>query len=129
MDTQLKARHGWPAGLAAAGVAWYAADSLRHRRESGDGYDLRGAVDAGDPAFLRAAEALTGAPISWGDDVALLINGDRIFPAFLETIRRAERTLCLLTYVYWRAAQVAEAVCEPPARACAVTCCSMPSAR
>ncbi len=109
------ARHGWPAGLAVAGAAWYAADSLRHRREGGAGYDLRGEVDASDESFLRAAEALTGAPISWGDDVELLINGDQIFPCFLETIRSAQRTLCLETYVYWKgdiSIQLAEALCE-----------------
>ena len=39
------ARYAWPAGVGAAGVAWYAADSLRHRRESGHGYRLRGEVD------------------------------------------------------------------------------------
>ena len=41
----------------------------------------------GTDGFLRAAEALTGAPISWGNDVDLLINGDQIFPCYLETIR------------------------------------------
>src|SRR5688572_1988852 len=89
------ARYGWPAGVAAAGLAWYAADSLRHRRESGHGYDLRGELDPAGPQFLRAAEALTGAPISWGNEAELLINGDAIFPAYLETVRGAERTLCL----------------------------------
>src|SRR5688572_31067991 len=39
------ARYAWPAALGAAGVAWYGADSLRHRRESGHGYDLRGQLD------------------------------------------------------------------------------------
>jgi cardiolipin synthase len=109
------ARWAWPTGLAVAGGAWYAADSLRHRRESGHGYELRGECRPGTEGFLRAAEALTGAPISWGSDVQLLINGDRIFPCYLETIREAERTLCLLTYVYWRgdiAHEVADAVCE-----------------
>ena len=41
------------------------------------------------------------------------INGDRIFPAFLETIASAERTLNVQTYVYWRgeiAEQVAAAI-------------------
>jgi cardiolipin synthase len=112
----LRARYAWPAGVAVAGSAWYAADSLRHRRESGDGYDLRGGeLDVRDTAFLRAAEALTGAPISWGDDVDLLINGDAIFPCYLETIRAAQRTICLTTYVYWRgdiAHEVAAALCE-----------------
>jgi cardiolipin synthase len=64
---------------------------------------------------MRAAEALTSAPISWGSEVELLINGDQIFPAMLETIRGAEQTLCFETYVYWRgdiAVDVAEALCE-----------------
>ena len=73
-----------------SGGAWYARESLRHRREQGDGYELHGdALDVGDREFLRAAEALTGAPISDGNDVELLINGDRIFPAFVETIEQA----------------------------------------
>ena len=64
---------------------------------------------------MRAAEALTGHPINEGCEVELLINGDQIFPAMLETIRGAEETLCLETYVYWRgdiASEIAEAVCE-----------------
>jgi cardiolipin synthase len=94
----------WPAGIAAALAARYAAESLRHRREHGDdGYTLHGdALDVRDERFMATCEALTGAPISVGDDVDLLINGDEIFPAFLETIRGAERTINLLTYVYWR---------------------------
>jgi cardiolipin synthase len=105
----------WPTGLALALAARYGTESLRHRRESGHGYDLQAELDVRDPGFLRAAEALTGAPISWGDDVELLINGDAIFPCYLDTIRSAERTICLLTYVYWRgdiAREVAEALCE-----------------
>jgi len=87
------ARYAWPAGVAGAGLAWYAADSLRHRREGRHGYELRGQADPAGPDFLRAAEAITGAPISWGNDVELLINGDRIFPCYLDTIRGARRTL------------------------------------
>jgi cardiolipin synthase len=69
----------------------------------------------GDGAFLRAAEALTGAAISTGNDVELLVNGDRIFPALLETIGAARRTVNLLTYVYWKgdvAHDVAQALCD-----------------
>jgi cardiolipin synthase A/B len=111
------ARYAWPAGLGVAAAAWYGTESLRHRRESGHGYDLCGAgeLDVRSPTFLRACEALTGAPISWGNDVELLINGDAIFPCYLDTIRRAQRTVCLLTYVYWRgdiAHDVAGALCE-----------------
>jgi cardiolipin synthase len=113
----VRAAYAWPAGLGVALAARYGTESLRHRRESGHGYDLHGAdeLDVREPGFLRAAEALTGAPISWGDEVELLINGDAIFPCYLDTIRNAERTLCLLTYVYWRgdiADEVADALCE-----------------
>jgi cardiolipin synthase len=100
---KVRARYAWPAGLGAWAAAWYASESLRHRREQGQGYQLRGdRLAVGDREFLRAAEALTSAPISEGNDVELLVNGDRIFPAFLETIAAAERTVNLLTYVYWR---------------------------
>jgi cardiolipin synthase len=108
-------RWAWPAAIGAAGIAWYAADSLRHRREGKHGYDLVHDVEVGDPGFLRAAEALTGAPISEGNDAELLINGDAIFPAFLETVRSAERTLDIETYIYWTgdiAKEVAAAICE-----------------
>jgi cardiolipin synthase len=113
---RIRARYAWPAGLATFGAAWYSSESLRHRREQGHGYQLRGErLDVGDREFLRAAEALTAAPISDGNDVELLINGDRIFPAFLDTIENAERTINLLTYVYWRgdiARDVAQLLCR-----------------
>ena len=105
----------WPAGLAAAAVAWYVSDSLRHRRDGAFGYDMGADLEVDSPDFVRAAEALTGAPISEGNDAELLINGDQIFPAVLETIRSAERTLNLETYVYWRGditSEVAAAVGE-----------------
>ena len=109
------ARYAWPAGVGAAGVAWYAADSLRHRRESGHGYELRGEVDVADETFLRAAEALTGAPVSFGNDAELLINGDQIFPSYIGSIRHAEETVNMLTYAYWRgeiAIEVADTLCD-----------------
>jgi cardiolipin synthase A/B len=93
----------WPAGLAAAGLAWYASESLRHRREDRHGYELRGeALSVGDHAFLRACEALTSAPVSEGNELEVLINGDEIFPAYLEAIRSARATINLETYVYWQ---------------------------
>jgi cardiolipin synthase len=105
----------WPAAIGAALTAWYASDSLRHRREGAFGYDMGAEVEVGSPDFIRAAEALTGAPIAEGSDVELLINGDAIFPAILETIEGAEKTLNLETYVYWRGDitdRIAGAICE-----------------
>jgi len=106
----------WPAGIAAWAALWYASDSLRHRREQGQGYQLRGEqLDVHDDDFLHAAEALTGATISVGNDVELFVNGDRIFPVLLDTIREARRSVNLLTYVYWQgdiAHDVAGLLCE-----------------
>src|SRR5215212_2047818 len=109
------ARYAWPAGVATAGLAWYSADSLRHRREGGHGYRLRGEVDVREASFLRAAESLTGEPVSFGNDAELLINGDQIFPAYLGAIRDANETVNLLTYAYWRgdiAVEVADTLCR-----------------
>jgi cardiolipin synthase len=106
-------RYGPSATLGAAAVGWYAADSLSHRREGAFGYDLEESVPVESTEYLRACEALTGAPISHGNEAELLINGDQIFPAFLETIDSAQRTLCVQTYIYWRgdiARDVAEAI-------------------
>ena len=97
------ARRYWPLGAAAAlGLCWYAADSLRHRREGAFGYEIGTDIEVRSEDFLRAAEALTGFPVTEGNRAELLINGDNIFPAFLETIASAERTLNVQTYVYWR---------------------------
>ncbi len=109
------ARWAYPAGVATLLGAWYASDSLRHRREQGSGYQLGDdAPSVADDAFLRTAEALTAAPISVGNTIELYVNGDAIFPALLETIGAAQHTVNLLTYVYWQgdiAQDVAEALC------------------
>jgi cardiolipin synthase len=106
----------WPAAIAVGALGWYASDSLRHRREQGQGYTLRGdELDVGSDDFLRATEAITSAPISRGNAIELFINGDEIFPAMLETMRGAQRTLNFLTYLYWSgeiAGRVAAALCE-----------------
>lgn len=106
----------WPTAIAVALVARYAADSLRHRREQGDGYELRGeSIEVGSDAFLHATEALTMAPITHGNDIELLINGDEIFPAMLETMAGAKCSLNFLSYLYWSgdiACEIADALCE-----------------
>ncbi|MEE8599991.1 phospholipase D-like domain-containing protein [Euzebya tangerina] len=46
-------------------------------------------------------EGVTGSHVIPGNEVEVLRNGEQIFPAMLEAIRSAERTVDLLTYVYW----------------------------
>lgn len=49
----------------------------------------------------RTLEALLGSPTMEGNRVTVLRNGDEIFPAMLEAIEGAERSIDLLTFVYW----------------------------
>jgi len=106
----------WPTAIAVGAVAWYASDSLRHRREQGDGYELRGGdIAVGSDEFLHATEAITMAPITHGNDVELFINGDEIFPAMIETMRGARHSLNFLSYLYWSgdiACEIADALCD-----------------
>jgi cardiolipin synthase len=97
-DVNWRPHIAWAAGLTVAGATWYAMGSLAHRREQRHGYELRGGeLAVGSPEYLRAAEALTSAPISGGNDLEVLVNGDRIFPVFLDTIRAARKTVNLET--------------------------------
>jgi cardiolipin synthase A/B len=50
----------------------------------------------------RTLEGVIGVPATEGNLVDVLVNGDRIFPAMLEAIDEARRTIDLLTFVYWR---------------------------
>ncbi|HEX4942378.1 MAG TPA: phospholipase D-like domain-containing protein [Actinomycetota bacterium] len=50
----------------------------------------------------RTLEGVIGVPATEGNLVDVLVNGDRIFPAMLEAIGEARRTIDLLTFVYWR---------------------------
>lgn len=103
------------AAAASVGAAGVIAAARRRSGYAEQGYELDGELDVGAPEFLRALEALTGAPVSEGNHLEVLINGDQIFPALLETIGATTKTLNLLTFVYWRgeiAVDVAEAVSE-----------------
>ena len=56
---------------------------------------------AEDPEFLHVMGALLGPPIATGNRCRVLVNGDQIFPAMLEAIRGARRTISFETYIYW----------------------------
>jgi cardiolipin synthase len=54
-----------------------------------------------DPQFVRAMGSLLGPALIGGNRITALRNGDRIFPAMLEAIRSARRTINFETYIYW----------------------------
>lgn len=51
--------------------------------------------------WRRRCEALLGVPATDGNRVEVLRNGDRIFPAMLDAIGGASRSIELLTFIYW----------------------------
>jgi cardiolipin synthase len=55
----------------------------------------------GDPQFARSMGSLLGPRLLPGNSVVELVNGDRIFPAMLEAIRGAKRSITFETYIYW----------------------------
>jgi cardiolipin synthase A/B len=68
-----------------------------------------------DPQFLRSMGSLLGPPIVPGNRVTALCNGDEIFPAMLEAIRGAMKTICFETFIYWSGSigrEFAEALSE-----------------
>ncbi|MFC7300959.1 phospholipase D-like domain-containing protein [Cognatiluteimonas weifangensis] len=54
-----------------------------------------------DPQFRREMGVMLGPSILAGNHVVDLENGDEIFPAMLEAIRSAQRTITFETYIYW----------------------------
>ncbi len=54
-----------------------------------------------DPQFRREMGVLLGPGIVAGNQVTDLQNGEQIFPAMLDAIRSARRTVTFETYIYW----------------------------
>lgn len=54
-----------------------------------------------DPAFRREMGVMLGPSIIPGNHVTDLENGDEIFPAMLQAIATATRTITFETYIYW----------------------------
>lgn len=78
-------------------------------------YDLQTNYSVHDPQFARVMGSLLGPQLIEGNAVHTLLNGDEIFPAMLDAIRAARRTVTFETYVYWKGSigdQFTAAFCE-----------------
>lgn len=64
-----------------------------------------------NPQFKREMGVLLGPAIVPGNRIQALQNGDEIFPAMLEAIGAAQRTITFETYIYW-SGQIAERIGE-----------------
>jgi len=59
---------------------------------------------AADSQFVRTMGSLLGPGFVPGNRVTPLYNGDQVFPAMLEAIRSARRTITFESYIYWSSA-------------------------
>jgi cardiolipin synthase len=78
-------------------------------------YQLTHRFAVSDSQFVRTMNHLLGPPLSGGNRVTALQNGDDIFPAMLDAIRAARHTITFETYIYWSGEvgkQFAEALAE-----------------
>lgn len=79
----------------------------------------------------RRLERLIGIAMTEGNALVPLRNGDEIFASMLESIRGAEHTVDMMTFVYWRgdiAHQFAQALSERARAGVRCGCCSTVSA-
>ena len=68
-----------------------------------------------DAQFLREMGVMLGPSIVPGNKVSVLEDGDQIFPAMLDAIRGARRTVTFETYIWWSgdiAVEFSRALCE-----------------
>ena len=63
---------------------------------------MSAAVTDRTKAVRRTLEGIIGVPMTEGNGVEVLRNGDQIFPVMLEAIAGARHTIDFLTFVYWR---------------------------
>jgi cardiolipin synthase len=77
--------------------------------------DVKHLYSVTDPQYLRSMGVLLGPAILEGNRVEYLENGDRIFPAMLDAIGSAKKTISFETYIYWSGRigrAFADALCE-----------------
>ena len=83
-------------------LAWWRSSCGSRRRSSGPPlYGLEHQMAVGTKAFLESVAGATGAPFVDGNRVTVLNNGDEFYPAMLDAIRHARRSVTIEAYIYW----------------------------
>src|SRR5687767_10292206 len=70
-------------------------------REKKIQHEIKPSYAVEDPQFARSMGGLLPPPIVEGNRITPLVNGERIFPAMLDAIRSARRSICFETFIYW----------------------------
>ncbi|GER08026.1 cardiolipin synthase [Iodidimonas muriae] len=77
--------------------------ALRHAKGQPEHHGLLALDPTAAPRFLahsRLGHGLTGLPLCGGNHLKMLINGDEAYPAMLEAINTAQRSVAFCTYIY-----------------------------
>ena len=84
-------------GLAVLAVLWTVLASSERKVE----HPIPHRYAAADSQFVRTMGSLLGPGFVPGNRVTALYNGDEVFPAMLDAIRSARRTITFESYIYW----------------------------
>jgi cardiolipin synthase A/B len=91
---------GWAIGTGIAAVVCYLATPT----EFPPRYGLDHQFDVDSKAFLATIAGATGVPFAEGNRLDLLNNGDEFYPAMLDAIAKATRSITMEAYIYWAGA-------------------------
>ncbi len=93
----------WTVALLSAGGTYLALSLARQfaSRETRIKHEIDHTYDVEDERFLYVLGKLLPPAMLEGNRVTPLINGDQIFPAMLDAIHRAEKTITFETFIYW----------------------------
>jgi cardiolipin synthase len=87
---------------AAFGISlWAGVCALSSPVEYPPQYGLDHNLTVGDPEFINTMAGAAGVPFVGGNAVVLLNNGVRFYPAMLDAIAAAERSITIEAYIYW----------------------------
>jgi cardiolipin synthase len=64
-------------------------------------HKIRTQFSVEDPQFEHSIGNLLGAPLVEGNSVEILVNGCRYFPAMLDAINSAEKSITMETFIFW----------------------------
>ena len=108
-------RHIVPTSLLLLGVLLGGTGCLAFRKDWRIQHHVRTDYSVEDTQFANSMSQLLCAPLVPGNNVVELRNGDEIFPAILEAIRGAKKTITIETFI-WRPGEVSKqlvaALCE-----------------
>ena len=71
-----------------------------HRPEKSVRHHVEHCHAIDDPQLIHEMDAMLGSALLTGNTITALQNGDEIFPAMLEAIHGARRSITFETYIY-----------------------------